>query len=290
MTYFAARSLRGGRNVPGEDGVAMLALRPRLPSRYETIKPQEAGAASDIAGEELFPEAESVPRRAAPTLEQAAIAAPEEAATPAAPAAAVSRDTVTPRRAEPPRMPARPPARADRGRGPDPAAPTPPRPEASAETAAAVAPLSRPWPAPPTNPPPVAEEPRSEAAPRRERPPPSLHESGDATGQRQDREPMDSIAPKPPQPVPPAGAAVAAPLRESIALRVAPALPRLGDGAHPPLRPRDTGMEKAPASPRIEVTIGRIEIRATTIPAPPRKASRPPSMSLDDYLAKRDSA
>jgi hypothetical protein len=40
----------------------------------------------------------------------------------------------------------------------------------------------------------------------------------------------------------------------------------------------------------VQVTIGRLEIRAVTAqpPAPRRAASRAPSMSLDDYLAKRD--
>ena len=38
--------------------------------------------------------------------------------------------------------------------------------------------------------------------------------------------------------------------------------------------------------PTIEVTIGRIEVRAVTPPAPPppRQRQSPPKMSLDDYL------
>jgi hypothetical protein len=49
--------------------------------------------------------------------------------------------------------------------------------------------------------------------------------------------------------------------------------------------------EAAPApAPTIHVTIGRIEIRATpAAPAPARPAApRPPGMSLDDYLRRRD--
>ena len=42
---------------------------------------------------------------------------------------------------------------------------------------------------------------------------------------------------------------------------------------------------EAPGPPPIHVTIGRLEIRATTPPAPPRPASPTPArMGLDDYL------
>jgi hypothetical protein len=99
--------------------------------------------------------------------------------------------------------------------------------------------------------------------------------------------PIENIAPKTFQPFPPAGAFGAAPIRQSLVARVAPAPLRLGDGAHPLARPRSAAGDQAPAAPRIEVTIGRIEIRAATSPAPPRTAPRVPSMSLDDYLAKR---
>jgi len=47
-----------------------------------------------------------------------------------------------------------------------------------------------------------------------------------------------------------------------------------------------------PAAPTIQVTIGRIEVRATTTPTqntttPPRKQAAPSVMSLDDYLNQR---
>jgi hypothetical protein len=48
--------------------------------------------------------------------------------------------------------------------------------------------------------------------------------------------------------------------------------------------------EDAMLPPRIEVTIGRIEVRAeVTPPAPsPRPQSRMPPLSLADYLQSRD--
>ena len=45
-----------------------------------------------------------------------------------------------------------------------------------------------------------------------------------------------------------------------------------------------------PPTPTIEVTIGRVEVRATTTPSAPAKASKPkrsPTPSLDDYLQAR---
>ena len=45
-----------------------------------------------------------------------------------------------------------------------------------------------------------------------------------------------------------------------------------------------------PVQPTIQVTIGRVEVRAVTPPAPPAKPPRPapaPSLALDDYLKQR---
>lgn len=47
----------------------------------------------------------------------------------------------------------------------------------------------------------------------------------------------------------------------------------------------------APLPPTIQVTIGRIEVRAVQPPAPspsPRPVAKPPALTLDDYLAARD--
>jgi hypothetical protein len=44
----------------------------------------------------------------------------------------------------------------------------------------------------------------------------------------------------------------------------------------------------APAEPSVQVSIGRIEIRATTAPPAQRRARGRTAMSIDDYIAKRD--
>jgi len=44
----------------------------------------------------------------------------------------------------------------------------------------------------------------------------------------------------------------------------------------------------APAEPSVQVSIGRIEIRATTAPPAQRRARGRSAMSIDDYIAKRD--
>jgi hypothetical protein len=44
----------------------------------------------------------------------------------------------------------------------------------------------------------------------------------------------------------------------------------------------------APASPTIQVTIGRIEVRASSAPAPPHKPAGGPRLTLDAYLRQRD--
>jgi hypothetical protein len=57
----------------------------------------------------------------------------------------------------------------------------------------------------------------------------------------------------------------------------------------PVVSPRTTSAPSAP--PRIEVTIGRVEVRAVYAPPSPGPARKPPSLpttSLDDYLKQRD--
>jgi len=61
--------------------------------------------------------------------------------------------------------------------------------------------------------------------------------------------------------------------------------PQLAAFAAPPERPGPA----APAEPTVHVTIGRVEIRAVSAPAPPaRRAQAARMMSLDDYLAERN--
>ena len=63
---------------------------------------------------------------------------------------------------------------------------------------------------------------------------------------------------------------------------------------HPAVQPRRQNSfspnEHRPASPVINVTIGRVEVRAIQSAAPKPKPAKPapPKLSLDDYLQKRD--
>jgi hypothetical protein len=59
----------------------------------------------------------------------------------------------------------------------------------------------------------------------------------------------------------------------------------------PPLRgpsPRARGEGREAAEATVHVSIGRIEVRATTPPAEPRRPARKPPMSIDEYVARRD--
>ena len=58
---------------------------------------------------------------------------------------------------------------------------------------------------------------------------------------------------------------------------------------------RAQGEPHAPVPPRIEVTIGTVEVRAVAAPATPPPVARathepPPSVSLSDYLKQRGSS
>lgn len=288
MTYFAARSLRGVRNAPAEDGAATPVLRPRLPSRYETMPP-EPGAASEIAGEDAFFEAEPLPHRRAPATEPSPSAAPAKFATsvPAVAALAPQAAAMSPHRIVGPPAPAVQPSRADQERRPD--RPASPLFQPGAATAIAIAaPPPRPRPIPNAAPPPLGAEPRSDAAAGRRPPSLTQAETGDAPDRRPDRTPIGSFAPAPSPRFAPMPAAVAEPLSESRLASVPMAPPTLSDAPRPPpAPPREAVIDRPPAAPRVEITIGRIEIRAASIPAPPRAAPRAPPMSLDDYLAKR---
>jgi hypothetical protein len=90
-----------------------------------------------------------------------------------------------------------------------------------------------------------------------------------------------TIMPGTPPVVPHDGRQVSEPLRESppkTILQPAITVSRLAPPAEPP----------QPASPTIHVTIGRIEVRATSGPPAPRQRPAPAVMSLDDYLKQRE--
>jgi hypothetical protein len=73
--------------------------------------------------------------------------------------------------------------------------------------------------------------------------------------------------------------------RPSTPTARATTLPAQAGQAAPPSREADA--QAPPQPPTIEVTIGRIEVRAVTpppAPAPPPQRQAPPKMSLDDYL------
>lgn len=60
-------------------------------------------------------------------------------------------------------------------------------------------------------------------------------------------------------------------------------------GASQPIRNHDQNQPKALSEPPVQVTIGRIEVTAVTQATKAKRATAPrkPSMSLDDYLTKR---
>ena len=209
---------------------------------------------------------------------------PGTAGTPAPPEA-VRRDGETSRREALPPAAAQPPARSDRERGSAQLASAPPTP--AAEVAAAVSPVAQPRPAPIAVPPPLPKDPRHGALAWQERRPTISLEADHARRLAPEHAPTERVASRQPQPLRQASAPVAAPFRASLASRDVPAAPRPADTPQTPPRQRERVAEKAPASPRVQVTIGRIEIRAANAPAQPRTLPRPPSMSLDDYLAKR---
>lgn len=79
--------------------------------------------------------------------------------------------------------------------------------------------------------------------------------------------------------------AIALPAREERAIRIVPAQQPQTGVLPAQQRPREAVEASAPA--RVQVTIGRIEIRAANPRPQPRPAPRPPAMSLDEYLANR---
>lgn len=113
----------------------------------------------------------------------------------------------------------------------------------------------------------------------------------------------DATAPRPRgAPRPPAIIPIATPRAEPVmtaqllppgALERGAALRPMRDparGADAPLRPATR--QQPPPAPRVEITIGRVEVRAVYAPPPPveRKTSAKPMTSLDDYLKQRDKA
>ena len=64
--------------------------------------------------------------------------------------------------------------------------------------------------------------------------------------------------------------------------------PRHGASRGADASARPAAMER-PSAPRVEITIGRVEVRAVYAPPPAeRKTAARPLTSLDDYLKQRD--
>jgi hypothetical protein len=287
MNYFAARSLRepiGDREAP-----AKATLRPRLPSLYET-RPESPELAAALLKAETFandeqaaadpavvrsftsPRERRIEASSSPTL-----AAP--ISSPVGPATA--REPSSPHEAgAAPRSPKEQPPRHGEMRPPAPRAEDDAPPMREAESA-----------------PPPAPSPERRRA---ENPPPAPRDA-DARLAASTEPPRPDVSATPP----PRTAETFRPTLERARAPSEPSVPRRGGVEPRPAAPAPRGESprfgapplslrtqaaSAPAVPRVQVTIGRIEIRAAQAQAPARTPPpRPaPAMSLDDYLAKRE--
>ena len=273
LAQLAARSL--GAKEPG-----VPILRPRLPSLYEPA-PDDGPAAAGPLSLEIDAEAPETGRRTAPPL-------------------------------NPPRPDLAPPMEPDQGlsavvAGKQRAAPAPARanaaaPREKAEEIFSSAPRVRIGPEPPPVAPPAAVRPPARPTP--ETPPPGAsrptearetphapHSSRDAApAQAPVAVEMRQAAPAP-VPVPPPRAPSAIPaVAARIVDRAAGPPPPAVAAPREKWPPEPRGAPRPEAQQRVQVTIGRIEIRAAAAaqppPAPPPRPK--PAMSLDDYLARRE--
>jgi hypothetical protein len=142
-----------------------------------------------------------------------------------------------------------------------------------------------PWPTPPANPA-VSERKTALAQPAEALPKIFPHAPAMPQERRPERLAMAQRLPEAPSP------------RETIRLRESPAerrTPAMRDRPvlTPPIeRPRmqlmPAAQRPAPSEPTVQVTIGRIEVRAVSEPGPRRKErAAPPVMSLNEYLKTR---
>jgi hypothetical protein len=158
---------------------------------------------------------------------------------------------------------------------------------AAEETADTALPMTRPRPARIPIVPPSRQHSPNDAVAQREHGASISSETREAAQQMQDRPTIDRVGPKELQALPPAHGPVAALIRESRDIRLMPATPQQTDAAHALPQSREVVEKTAPAPPSVQVTIGRIEIRAVSAPPQTAPAPRAPSMSLEDYLANR---
>jgi hypothetical protein len=287
LGYLAARSLR--ESLPaasGDEGHRpQPSVRPRVPSFYEATEEREFRLSAPILIEEETASSEQAAKpRAAPSL-PAAFPAPAHAAVDAAaphPSSAPS----------PPPLPLRHDSNADIARTREPTAArsrvdkirgqrsgdmAPPTTERGASKAASP---SRPE---ALEAPPAVDGPRV-AAPPPEQPVPRSRAIIDSAAPENLRAPF---AP-PPLIVRPRCDADKDRPWQGVEARVPGLVPKI-DAPREVLRQPQRLAPAPPAAPRVQVTIGRIEIRAAYAPPRPPPAPRPaPAMSLDDYLANRE--
>jgi hypothetical protein len=285
MAWLAARSLRGTQTAPADDGAPMPAVRPRLPNRYERDAAQ--APAQDLEREDDYTEAVPVPvprRDALPSVPERRVD-PEQ--PPARPRAMLSppveasdqhallhqqpkaqSEPVAKNRPDLTTAPAQPPPAAVHPKN-QPASLQPIVPQATVPTA-----------------PPVLDSTPQDG---RDRPPPrpAPRDQFEGSARMQERTAIDPVAP--PLSVRPILAPAVPPAPVSGVVRVSPATPRQAAPLRDPKPTRDQSATLAAAPPRVQVTIGRLEIRAATAqPAPSRQPAEPtPAKSLDDYLADR---
>jgi len=286
MNYLAARSLHkpiGDREAP-----AKAMLRPRHPSHYETrpelpelaappleaetFANEEQAAATAVVRRFTSPRERRIDASSSPTL-----AAP--ISPPVGPTTA--REPSSPHEAgAAPRSPKEQPLRHSEMRPPAPRAEdgAPPRREGEPAPPFASSPERRRA----GNPPPAPRNADARLAASTEPPPPVVSATPPLRTAETLRPTLDRArAPSEPS----------VPRRGGVEPRPAAAAPR-GESPHfgaPPLSLR-TRAASAPIVPRVQVTIGRIEIRAAQAQTPARTPQpRPaPAMSLEDYLAKRE--
>ncbi len=263
LAFLAARSLTGAPSV-AEDGTPAPALRPRVPALYET----PADSTADFPIEEIAEEAAPASRPRGAT----ASPVPPTTIEPARPEIPAPE----PRRAAMPRPVAREDAHSPvpTPHTPSAAPPIESRPDAPLETPPRLERMAEPAPhrteqvSPPPVPAPIMQAPAPSEVPKQQT-------QATAANQRIVESAASPQRVSQPPPLAPPPLAPPAPL-------LAP-LP-------PPVRAPAVAMPRAPeAAPRVQVTIGRLEIRATSAPPAPEKrpAPRQKSMSLDEYLARR---
>ena len=266
-------------------------LVPRIPSVFEPAR----GDTPWPAGEETVRLAAEAPAAEGMPSAGRAQPSPQATAWPQATTRPESRIPAPSREAMPP-GPARIPARTGRGgeTGRQPARePAMPRPETIAPQARSATPQTQSL-VPHTESPVPRAEP---AAPRTGPLVPHAAAAGETEREllaelAVPRVPLLAIEPEraertqqgvPPHPAAPAGAPLPPPRPGLLTV------PQPGAFGAPPALPGPAGDPAPPPEPTVHVTIGRVEIRAVTAPAPPtRPASAARTMSLDEYLAERN--